>query len=83
MAVWVRLPSSLQINIEMENFTFKGKTIEELEQEVVNAEGLDENGNPKWWKAQADLEDAVVFKKLFARGKKVKEEWEQIKKRLI
>ena len=48
----------------MKEFTFKGKTISEHEQNVENAEGYDDNGNPKWYQAQADLEDAVTLKRL-------------------
>ena len=49
----------------MEEFRFKGKTITELEQAVKDAEGFDENGHPNWYKAQADLEDAMTLKRIF------------------
>ena len=48
----------------MEEYKFKGKTIAEWEEEVKNAEGLDEKGKPKWWEAQAELENAVTYVKL-------------------
>lgn len=48
----------------MAEFTFKGKTISEHEQTVKDAEGYDKNGNPMWYQAQADLEDAVTLKRL-------------------
>ena len=48
----------------MEEYKFKGKTIAEWEEEVKNAEGLDEDGHPNWWKAQANLEDAVAYNQL-------------------
>lgn len=48
----------------MEEYRFKGKTIEELEEELDKAEGVDENGNPNWWQALANLEDAHAFKGL-------------------
>jgi hypothetical protein len=54
----------------MEDFKFKGKTIEEWEKELDEANGFDEKGNPEWWNAQANLEDATVFKKLMEEGLK-------------
>jgi len=48
----------------MDEYTYKGKTIEEWEEEVKNAEGSDEEGHPKWWKAQAELENASTYVKL-------------------
>lgn len=48
----------------MKEFTFKGKTISEHEQNVKDVEGYNENGKPKWYQAQADLEDAMALKRL-------------------
>ena len=48
----------------MEEYKYKGKTIAEWEEEVKNAEGLDEDGHPNWWKAQANLEDAMAYNQL-------------------
>ena len=48
----------------MEEYKFKGKTIAEWEEEVKNADGLDKDGHPNWWKAQAELENAVAYTQL-------------------
>ena len=48
----------------MEEYKFKGKTIAEWEEEVKNAEGLDANGHPNWWKPQKNLEDATAYTQL-------------------
>ncbi len=48
----------------MGEYKYKGKTIVEWEEEVKNAEGTDEDGHPKWWKAQAELENASTYVKL-------------------
>jgi hypothetical protein len=51
----------------MKNLKYNGKTIEEWNKELENVEGLDENGNPKWWNVQANLEDAIIFNKLLIK----------------
>lgn len=48
----------------MEEYKYKGKTIVEWEEEVKNAEGLDEDGHPNWWKPQAELTNAITYVKL-------------------
>jgi len=48
-------------------YTFKGKIPQEWEEELENCKGLDENGNPKWWTIQANLEDSITFNELCDR----------------
>ena len=48
----------------MEERKYKGKTIAEWEEEVKNAEGLDADGHPNWWKPQRELEFAMAYNQL-------------------
>ncbi len=46
-------------------FIYQGKTVKEWEQEAKNTAGLDEDGNPKWWKPQTRAIDGTVLAKIF------------------
>ena len=42
-------------------YKYLGKTIKEWEEEVKTADGLDEDGNPSWWGAQANATYGRVY----------------------
>lgn len=50
-------------------FKYLGKTIKEWEEESKNSSGLDKDGNPSWWKPQANATYGLAFARLFYENK--------------
>ncbi len=46
-------------------FIYQGRTVKEWEEEAKKVKGLNEEGNPKWWKSQTMAIDGTALAKVY------------------